>query len=85
MLSISFIRQYPEAVKERLLTRNFGNPNLVDELLHTDDQYRKVKFTTENIQASINSASKEIGMLMDLNSFQLGKGYRDLILKPIFL
>jgi seryl-tRNA synthetase len=64
MLSISFIRQYPEAVKERLLTRNFGNPNLVDELLHTDDQYRKVKFTTENIQASINSASKEIGMLM---------------------
>jgi seryl-tRNA synthetase len=64
MLSISFIRQYPELVKERLLTRNFGNPNLVDELLHTDDQYRKVKFTTENIQASINAASKEIGMLM---------------------
>ncbi|MEN9963462.1 MAG: hypothetical protein RL582_557, partial [Bacteroidota bacterium] len=64
MLSISFIRQYPEAVKERLTIRNFGNPNLVDELLQTDDQYRKVKFTTENIQASINAASKEIGILM---------------------
>ena len=64
MLSISFIRQYPEAVKERLAVRNFGNPNLVDELLQTDDQHRKVKFTTENIQASINAASKEIGMLM---------------------
>ena len=64
MLSISFIRQYPEVVKERLAIRNFGNPNLVDELLQTDDQYRKVKFTTENIQASINAASKEIGMLM---------------------
>ena len=64
MLSISFIRQYPEAVKERLDVRNFGNPNLVDELLQKDNQYRKVKFTTENIQASINAASKEIGMLM---------------------
>lgn len=64
MLSISFIRQYPDAVKERLITRNFNNPNLVDELLLTDEQLRKVKFTTENIQASINAVSKEIGMLM---------------------
>ncbi|MEY4703643.1 MAG: hypothetical protein RIR96_1540 [Bacteroidota bacterium] len=64
MLSISFIRQQPELVKERLTVRNFSNPGLVDELLSLDDKLRKIKFTTENIQASINAASKEIGMLM---------------------
>ena len=70
MLQAAFIRQHPETVKERLGVRNFGNIAIVDQLLEIDEELRKVKFSTESIQASINSASKEIGMLM-------GKGEKD--------
>ena len=70
MLQVNFIRQNPELVKERLAVRNFGNIGLVDTILEIDDELRKIKFASESIQASINAASKEIGMLM-------GKGEKD--------
>lgn len=64
MLQVNLIRQNPDFVKERLAVRNYSNIGLVDKLLEMDDELRKIKFATESIQASINSASKEIGMLM---------------------
>ncbi|MEO6489201.1 MAG: serine--tRNA ligase [Ferruginibacter sp.] len=64
MLQINYIRQNPLLVKEKLAARNFSNIALVDEILEMDEMIRKKKASTENIQASINSASKEIGMLM---------------------
>ncbi len=70
MLQVNFIRQNSELVKERLAVRNFGNIGLVDTILEIDDELRKIKFASESIQASINAASKEIGMLM-------GKGEKD--------
>ncbi len=70
MLQVNFIRQNPELVKERLAVKNFGNIGLVDTILEIDDELRKIKFASESIQASINAASKEIGMLM-------GKGEKD--------
>lgn len=70
MLQVNFIRQNPELIKERLAVRNFGNIGLVDTILEIDDELRKIKFASESIQATINTASKEIGMLM-------GKGEKD--------
>ena len=70
MLQVNFIRQNAELVKERLAVKNFGNIGLVDTILEIDDELRKIKFASESIQASINAASKEIGMLM-------GKGEKD--------
>jgi seryl-tRNA synthetase len=70
MLQVNFIRQNQELVKERLAVRNFGNIGLVDTILEIDDELRKIKFASESIQASINAASKEIGMLM-------GKGEKE--------
>jgi seryl-tRNA synthetase len=64
MLQINFIRQNIELVKQRLAVRNFSNIQIVDTILETDDALRGVKHETETIQASINSASKEIGTLM---------------------
>lgn len=64
MLQINYIRQHAEDVKERLGVKYFGNPALVDELLQLDEALRKQKNTTETLQASMNAASKEIGMLM---------------------
>lgn len=64
MLQVNFIRQFPEVVKERLSVRNYANIGIVDQILSADEELRKVKFEAESIQAKINAASKEIGMLM---------------------
>ena len=64
MLQINFIRQNAELVKERLAVKNFGELNLVDELISMDEEIRKQKVSTEALQANVNAASKEIGMLM---------------------
>ena len=64
MLQVNYIRQNPELVKERLGVRNFGNIGLIDSLLQMDEEIRKQKTNTENLQASVNNISKEVGMLM---------------------
>lgn len=70
MLQINYIRQNTAEVKTRLAVKNFNNIDLVDELLQLDETLRQQKVATENLQASINTASKEIGMLM-------GKGEKE--------
>ncbi len=64
MLQIGYIRQNAVLVKEKLALKNFGDLTVVDTILETDEQVRKLKTETENLQATINTASKEIGMLM---------------------
>ena len=64
MLQINYIRQNAAAVKERLAIRNFGNIDLVDELIVLDEDIRKQKSAAETLQASVNTSSKEIGVLM---------------------
>ncbi len=64
MIQLQVIRQYPEWVKERLAVKNFSEINLVDEILLLDDQRKKSQTEFENIQAKVNSSSKEIGQLM---------------------
>ena len=64
MLQINFIKEHTDLVKEKLAVKNFDNMELVDELLKLDEELRKQKTTTEALQASLNAASKEIGMLM---------------------
>jgi seryl-tRNA synthetase len=70
MLQIGYIRQNTAQVKERLTLKNFNDLSVVDRILQLDEQVRKLKAETENLQAGINAASKEIGMLM-------GKGDKD--------
>jgi seryl-tRNA synthetase len=70
MLQISYIRQNTALVKEKLALKHFGDLSIVDKILDTDEQVRKLKTETEAMQAGINAASKEIGMLM-------GKGEKE--------
>ncbi len=70
MLQINYIRQNPELVKERLAVKNFADTLAVDRILEKDEQVRKLKSETESLQASINAASKAIGLLM-------GKGEKE--------
>ena len=64
MLQISYIRQHAALVKEKLAVKHFANTGLVDELIQLDEELRRQKTSTETLQATMNAASKEIGMLM---------------------
>ncbi len=70
MLQISYIRQNTALVKEKLAVKHFGDLSLVDAILELDEQVRKLKTESEALQANLNAASKEIGMLM-------GKGEKE--------
>lgn len=64
MLQLQVLRQDVQAVKGRLAVKNFKTPELVDEIIALDDQRKKLQLEYDNTQAMVNSASKEIGMLM---------------------
>ncbi|MBP6430547.1 MAG: serine--tRNA ligase [Ferruginibacter sp.] len=70
MLQIGFIRQNADVVKERLAAKYFGDVNAVDTILNLDEEVRKLKVESETLQATMNTASKEIGILM-------GKGEKE--------
>lgn len=64
MLQLQVLRQNVQEVKERLAVKNFKNPELVDEVIALDDQRKKLQLEYDTTQQQVNSASKEIGMLM---------------------
>jgi seryl-tRNA synthetase len=70
MLTLQLLRQNSVFVKERLAVKHFSDISLVDAIIELDEQVRKVKVEAETLQATMNTASKEIGMLM-------GKGDKD--------
>ena len=70
MLQVSYIRQHASVVKEKLTKRNFNNTGIVDDLLALDEKIRIIKGRSENVQATLNILSKEIGLLM-------GKGNKE--------
>jgi len=70
MLQLQVLRLNAEKVKERLAVKNFYDLSLVDKIVELDEQCRKQKTEAEKLQAAMNAASKEIGMLM-------GKGEKE--------
>jgi seryl-tRNA synthetase len=70
MLQISFIRQHIELVKEGLVTKHYADLSAVDKVVDLDEQVRSLKVAAESLQAEMNLASKEIGLLM-------GKGEKE--------
>jgi seryl-tRNA synthetase len=70
MLQLQVLRLNAEKVKERLAVKNFYDLSLVDKIVELDEQCRKQKTEAEKLQAAMNTASKEIGMLM-------GKGEKE--------
>jgi seryl-tRNA synthetase len=64
VLDIKLIRDRPDFVRARLATRGAGDEKLVEEILRTDDQRRKILTETEALKSLRNRVSKEIGVLM---------------------
>lgn len=65
MIDIRFLRENPEAVKENI-RKKFQDSKLalVDEVLALDIESRKNKTEADNLRASRNKYSKQIGALM---------------------
>jgi seryl-tRNA synthetase len=64
MLQISYIRQNREDVVTRLKVKNFSEINVVDDVISTDDELRRIKQDTESTQSKIKKLSDEIGTLI---------------------
>lgn len=64
MLTLQQLRQDPAQVKARLAKKHFARIELVDVIIALDDQRKKLQLDGDNLQAKINTLSKEIGMLM---------------------
>jgi seryl-tRNA synthetase len=64
MLQVSVLKAAPERVKQQLKKKNFKQPELVDRIIGLDDARKKIQAAYDEIQSKINTASKEIGMMM---------------------
>ncbi|HEX7367336.1 MAG TPA: serine--tRNA ligase, partial [Pelobium sp.] len=64
MLQVSYIRENKEEVLERLAVKNFNQPELVDQIIHLDDQRKSTQAQADELLAKGNSAAKQIGELM---------------------
>jgi len=64
VLDIKLIREKPEFVRQRLASRGAGDEKLIDEVLRTDEERRKLLAEVEVLKAQRNRVSKEIGALM---------------------
>ncbi|RZK76461.1 MAG: serine--tRNA ligase [Pedobacter sp.] len=64
MLQVNYIRENRAKVLERLSVRNFKQPELVDEIINTDEERRQLQTSLDNLSAAANSSAKQIGELM---------------------
>lgn len=64
MLQVNYIRENRDKVLERLSVRNFKHPELVDEIISTDEERRQLQTSLDNLSAAANTAAKQIGELM---------------------
>ncbi len=64
MLPINIFRQNKELVLQGLAKKNFKETELVDKIIETDERRRLMQVEHDNLAASVNAASKQIGQLM---------------------
>lgn len=64
MLDIQRIRQQPDEVKKAMKAKGEKETGLVDQVLETDDLWRKAVHRLEQLRQESNSRAKEIGALI---------------------
>ena len=71
MLDLKFVRENPDIVKKNIENKfQFEKLPLVDEVIELDAKNRAAKAEADNLRASRNKLSKQIGQLM-------GQGKKD--------
>ena len=69
MIDIKLVREHPQSVREAMQKRNL-DAAVVDELLSTDEERRKLLQKVETLKAERNNVSREIGTIQDINERQ---------------
>jgi len=65
MLDLKFVRENPDIVKKNIENKfQFEKLPLVDEVIELDAKNRAAKAEADNLRASRNKLSKQIGQLM---------------------
>jgi seryl-tRNA synthetase len=64
VLDIKLIREKADIVRQRLATRGGGDENRIDSVLALDERRRKALAEVEQLKATRNRLSKDIGALM---------------------
>jgi seryl-tRNA synthetase len=64
MLTINLIREQPGTVVERLKIKNFDAADIIGNVVDLDRRRRELQTENDNVQAELNSLSREIGTLM---------------------
>ncbi len=64
MLQIHMFRHEKELILAGLKKKNFKDLHIVDEIIAVDERRRQVQTENDNLAASLNTASKNIGMHM---------------------
>ncbi|MDX1638469.1 MAG: serine--tRNA ligase [Balneolaceae bacterium] len=64
MLDIAFIREHAEVVKVGMKNKGVDSPEVVDELLKVDEEWRSTVKKTDDLRNESNTKAKEIGKLM---------------------
>ncbi|MEO8567524.1 MAG: serine--tRNA ligase, partial [Ginsengibacter sp.] len=73
MLEVSFIKNNREEVIKRLAVKNFTGTFLIDLILGLDNERKSLQFEHDEMQANINTASREIGELMAKQNKELAE------------
>ena len=60
---MSYIRENRDELIERLKIKNFQEVKLIDELIKADDERKSLQQKQDQLQADLNTRSKEIGSL----------------------
>jgi seryl-tRNA synthetase len=64
MLQVHILRSETEAVKQKLAKKHFKEIELVDAIIALDDRRKQLQNQADQLQATANAASKEIGTLI---------------------
>ncbi|MFU1857393.1 serine--tRNA ligase [Sphingobacterium sp. NGMCC 1.201703] len=64
MLQLNYIRENRDTVIERLAVKHFKEIGLVDEIIHLDEDRRKIQAESDALSGEANAAAKQIGDLM---------------------
>lgn len=81
MLQIAYIRDHREEVAERIGKKGFANPAILNTIIALDDERKKLQFEKDELQASVNAASKEIKEHMTAGRKEEGAALRGKVLE----
>nr|BCX01034.1 MAG: serine--tRNA ligase [Bacteroidota bacterium] len=76
MIDIRLLRHEPERVREAIILKQAGDPQLVDRILALDEERRRLQTEADRIRAELNTLSRQIGQLFQQGQHQQAEEFR---------